>query len=246
MTSIKSIIIATFVLFVAIHSSVFATERSWLDEPIKFNPERVTDSEGAILESMEQRGWQLKAKTPTMITAWLNNYKDHQLILEITHENGQISFNQVSFKKVGCTNPKICKANTKLSDRWRLYLRKNIAMNIHKRAMDDLLKTESIRNEWVEKIRTGSPANKVQLARNMIDIEYFNTYAMAEMESEIKANYQRKKLSSDEVQYYAYFCKVLARSEQDKYKALLTQVSTGAQSKKLRRYVKGYIAKMEK
>jgi len=224
----------------------FASERSWFEEPIKINKTYITDVEAVIIESLKQRGWEVKEKSPVMVTAWLNDYKGYELVLEIKHDNTQISFNQLSFKKVDCTskNKKRCKASTKYSDKWRLYLRKNIAMNIHKRAMDHLLNNEKIRNEWLEQLKTGDVELKTKLARNLIDIEYFNDFALAEIVSQIEANYQRDKLSGDEVQQYAFFCKVLARSKQEKYKGLLSQVSRKAKSRQLRNYVKGYLTEM--
>jgi len=223
-----------------------SAERTWFEEPLKINKTYIADVESVILESLQQRGWEVKEKTPTMVTAWLNDYKGYELVLEIRHDNTQISFNQLSFKKVDCSsrNNKRCKASTKYSDKWRLYLRKNIAMNIHKRAMDHLLNDEVIRNEWLDKLKTGDVELKTKLARNLIDIEYFNEYALAEIVSQINANYQRNTLSSDEVQQYAFFCKVLARSKQEQYKGLLSQVSRKAKSRKLRNYVKGYLTEM--
>jgi hypothetical protein len=233
-------------LFIFFSHGSFAAERSWFEEPIKVNNTYITDVESVIVESLKQRGWEVKEKSPSVVTAWLNDYKGYELVLEIKHDNTQISFNQLSFKRVDCTskNKKRCKASTKYSDKWRLYLRKNIAMNIHKRAMDHLLNNEKIRNEWLDKLKTGDVELKTKLARNFIDIEYFNDYALAEIVSQITANYQRNTLSRDEVQQYAFFCKVLARSKQEKYKDLLSQVSRTAKSSKLRNYVKGYLTEM--
>jgi len=235
-------ILLTISLFFS-HGALSA-ERSWFDEPIKINKAYITDVEAVIVESLEQRGWEVKEKSPAMVTAWLNDYKGYELVLEIKHDNTQISFNQLSFKKVDCNSKKRCKASTKYSDKWRLYLRKNIAMNVHKRAMDQLLNNEKIRNAWLDKLKTGDTELKTKLARNFIDIEYFNDYALAEIVSQIDANYQRKNLSGDEVQQYAFFCKVLARSKQEQYKSLLSQVSRKAKSRKLRNYVKGYLTEM--
>ncbi|PKG81045.1 hypothetical protein CXF85_19995 [Colwellia sp. 75C3] len=239
----KTLLLSIFVFF---SSNAFATERSWFDEPIKINKTYVTDAEAVILESLKQRGWEVKEKSATMVTAWLNDYKGYELVLEIKHDNAQISFKQLSYKKVGCESKSSsrCKASTKYSNKWRLYLRKNIAMNIHKRAMDHLLKNEKIRRTWLEELKTGNIEFKTKLARNLIDIEYFNEYALAEIVEQINANYQRNKLSSDEVQQYAFFCKVLARSKQEKHTELLTQVSQKAKSRKLRNYVKGYLTEM--
>jgi len=237
----QAILLSAFLLF---SSESFSEERSWFDEPIKINKTYITDTEAVILESLEQRGWEVKKQSPAMVTAWLNDYKGYELVLEIRHDNAQISFNQLSFKRVDCKSKKRCKASTKYSDKWRLYLRKNIAMNIHKRAMDQLLNNEKIRNEWLDKLKTGDVELKTKLARNLIDIEYFNDYALAEIESQIDANYQRDALSSAEVQQYAFFCKVLARSKKAQYKGLLSQVRRKAKSKKLRNYVKGYLTEM--
>ncbi|PKI14832.1 hypothetical protein [Colwellia sp. 12G3] len=241
----KTLLLSIFVFF---SSNSFSTERSWFDEPIKINKTYVTDTEAVIIESLKQRGWEVKEKSPTMVTAWLNDYKGYELVLEIKHDKSQISFNQLSYKKVGCdsNSSSRCKASTKYSDKWRLYLRKNIAMNIHKRAMDYLLNDEKIRSTWLDELKTGDVEFKTKLARNLIDIEYFNEYALAEIVEQINANYLRNELSSDEVQQYAFFCKVLARSEQKKYTELLTQVSQKAKSRKLKNYVKGYLIEMAK
>ncbi len=237
----KNISLSVFLFF---SSELLSAERSWFDEPISINQAYITDAEAIILESLKQRGWEVKEKSPIMITAWLNDYKGYELVLEIKHDNSQISFNQLSFKRVDCKSKKRCKASTKYSDKWRLYLRKNLAMNIHKRAMDHLLKDKKIRNAWLDKFKNGDVALKTKLARNLIDIEYFNPNALAEIVSQVDVNYQRNNLSSAEVQQYAFFCKVLARSNQEQYKGLLSQVSKKAKSRKLRNYVKGYLTKM--
>lgn len=243
MRCFRPILLSTFLFF---SNSSFSVERSWFDEPIKINQAYITDVEAVILESLNQRGWEVKNKSSSMVTAWLNDYKGYELVLEIKHNKSQISFNQLSFKKIDCKerSKRRCKASTEYSNKWRLYLRKNIAMNIHKRAMDDLLKNEDIRTTWLANLKTGDVEFKTKLARNLIDIEYFNEFALSEIVSQINENYQRKKLSRDEVQQYAFFCKLLARSKQEKYKALLTEVSTKANSRKLRTYVKGYLKEM--
>ena len=230
-------------LFLFFSNSSFSVERSWFDEPIKVNHTYISDVESVILESLKQRGWEVKEKSAGVVTAWLNDYKGYELVLEIKHTKSLISFNQLSYKKLNCK--KSCKAKTKYSDKWRLYLRKNITMNIHKRTMDHLLSNEGIRKIWLDKLKNGNVADKTKLARNLIDLDYFNEYALAEIVRQITANYERK-LSRNEIQQYAFFCKLLARSKQKQFTALLTQVRKYAPSKKLRNYVKGYLIEMEK
>jgi hypothetical protein len=224
--------------------SVFSTERTWFEEPIKINKTYIKDTEAVILESLKQRGWEVKEQTPTMVTAWLNDYKGYELVLEIKHDKSQISFNQVSYRKLNCNSKRSCKASSDYSNKWRLYLRKNIAMNIHKRTMDSLLNNEKIRHAWLDKLKNSDVEFKTKLARNLIDIEYFNEHALAEVVIQINDNYLRDNLSGNEVQQYAFFCKLLARSKQEQYKKLLSQVSRSAKSRKLRNYVKGYLVEM--
>lgn len=224
-----------------------SAQRTWFDEPIKTDQAYVNDIEVVILESLEQRGWEVKSKTPSKVTAWLNDYKGYELVLEIIYNNSQIEFNQLSFTKVNCIpeDSLDCQAEESYSNRWRLYLRKNIAMNIHKRAMDHLLKNKKIHDAWMVKLKTGNSKYKTTLARNLIDIEYYNENVMDEMAIQIKRSY-KLRLNKKGIQQYAFYCKLLARSKLQKYKALLTEVRDNANKSQLRRYVRGYLKEASK
>jgi hypothetical protein len=237
-TSLKNF--SLVLLFSLCFNTQAHAENKIYDHPVKFNPRYVTSPEDVILKSLDSRGWQVKAKHPGKITGWLNNYKDYEIILDIFYNNTEISFEHVSAKKLNCKRSH-CKVNPKHYDKWRLYLRKSIALTIHTLAINELLEKPSIKAGWLSTLKNGSVKEKIQFARNIIDIELFNQEALAVIEQEIIQGYKIAKMTGDQVQQYAFYCKVLARSKKPEYIELLETVRDNTPSKKLRKYVKGYL-----
>lgn len=217
----------------------FAGKSTWYDDPITYNKRYIPDVEQVIVESLLQRDWEVKQKSPGKVTAWLNNYKGYELVLDILHDDSIISFEHISYKKVDCKRS--CKANKKYYDKWRLYLRKNIALNIHKYAMSELLQTENILAKWINTITNGSTQEKTKLARNIIDIEYFEENTLNAIEQDIKNSNYKNPSRGDGVQQLAFYCKALAYSKNKKYLPLLMDVRDNTSSKKLERYIEGYL-----
>lgn len=224
-------------------SSLSAIEQSY-DIPIKFNMQYVTNPEKLIIDSLSTRGWQVKDNRPGQIIGWLNDYKGYEIILAINYDKSQISFKKISSEKLGCSgSKKKCKVESKHYNRWRLYLRKTIALNIHTLAIIDLLKTPSIKNQWLSSLKEGSVKQKIKFARNMIDIQLFDRDALEIIKTEIMNGYKKSKMTADEIQQYAFYCKVLASTQDPHYLSLLTEVSHNSPIRKLKRYVKGYLGK---
>lgn len=216
----------------------FAGKSSWYEEPISYNKRYVPNVEQVIAESLIQRNWEVKQKSPGKVTGWLNNYKGYELVLDILYDDSSISFKHVSYKKVDCKRN--CKAEQKYYDKWRLYLRKNIALSLHKYAMSELLQNETIQTKWMNTITNGSTQEKTKLARNIIDIEYFEENTLNAIEQTIKnSNYKNPK-KSDDVQQLAFYCKALAYSKIKKYHPILEDVRDSTSSKKLKRYIEVY------
>ena len=228
-----------WLVFFSSQVQAFAKELTWYDEPLKYNNSYINDVEQVILAALHQRQWDVKEKSSGSILAWLDDYKGYELILEITYSDSLISFKQKSYRKVDCT--KRCTARQKYADKWRLYLRKSIAMNIHTLAMDNLLKNDEIRVSWLDILKNGSIENKIKFARNIIDLNYYNEDVLTELSAQVSANYLNTHFSSAEVQQYAFFCKALTLSRQVQYKTLLRAVRDNTNDRKLSNYVRGYL-----
>jgi hypothetical protein len=217
----------------------FAGNASWYSDPITYNKRYIINVEQVILESMTQFDWQVKQRSPGKITAWLNNYKGYELILDIVYDDTSISFKHVGYKKVDCR--KSCgKAETKYYDKWRLYLRRNIALNIHKYALSELFQNKNIWVKWMNTINKGTYKEQIKLARNIIDIQYYEDNTLQAIEQAIKNSNYKNPAKGDQVQQLAFYCKALAYSKDKKYHPILEQVRDGTSSKKLRRYIEVY------
>ena len=231
-------ILHTLLLFLSFTPLCFAGKSSWYEEPITYNKRYVPDVEQVIFESLAQRNWEVKQTSPGKVTAWLNNYKGYELVLDILHDDSSISFEHISYKRIDCKGR--CKAKQKYYDKWRLYLRKNIALNIHKYAMSELLQNEKILAQWMNTITNGSTQEKTKLARNIIDIEYFEENTLNAIEQEIRNSNYKNPSSGDVVQQLAFYCKALAYSKNEKYQPLLVEVRDNTSSEKLKRYIEVY------
>lgn len=231
---ISSLLISSFFIC----KVAFASTHSY-DEPIKFNSRYVTAPEKVIIDSLIGRGWEIKSQRPGSVTGWLNNYKDYDIVLEVNYAESQISFKHISAKKLNCSN---CNALDKHYDKWRLYLRKSIALNIHTLAINELLAISSIKKDWLSVLEKGSVQEKTKFARNIIDIELFDNEALDIIEKEVIKGYKKENMTGHEVQLYAFYCKALARTTNSKYAGLLTEVKNNAGNRKLKKYVTGYLA----
>ncbi len=236
------ITLAIFTLFLS--KAAFAVEQPY-DVPLKFNQRYVTSPEKVIIDSLLDRGWEVKNQKPGTVTGWLNDYKDYEIILDINYDDSEISFKHISAKKLRCGNNRStnCKVQDKHYNKWRLYLRKSIALNIHTLAISELLAIPSIKNNWLASLKEGSIKEKIKFARNIIDIELFDKDALNIIEEEIIKGYKKTDMSGNEVQLYAFYCKVLARTADSKYLALLTEVKDNTVNRKLKNYVDGYLTR---
>ena len=213
------------------------------DLPINYNQRYVKDPHALIVKSLKSREWEIKDSQPGKITGWLNNYKDHEIVLAIHYNDSQISFEPISAKKLNCSKKrrKKCRFLDKHYTKWRLYLRKSIALNIHTLAIEELLNQKPIRDSWLKVLESGSIDEKTKLARNIIDLELFNPYALEVITREIENLSTVKKITASLVQQYAFYCKVLARTKDPKYIPLLKEVVATVPSRKIRNYVKDYL-----
>lgn len=238
------ILLLTILLF---SSNVTSKEHSLSEKTMMLNSTYISDvvAEIIILKSLKERNWKIKKQSPGKVTAWLDNHRNHELVLEITYEKSEISFKQLSFKKLDCLKRNYCEAEPEYSEQWKTNLRRNIATKIHTLAMKALLENENVTNNWIDYFKTDNIKLKTTLARNMVETDFYDDRVMVEFSQQIKDNFQRK-LSPNEVQQYAFFCKVLARSRQEKYRDLLTLVSKKANSLDLKDYAKGYLRWIDK
>ena len=232
-------LVILFFVGLTFNTSVFSQENSY-DIPIKFNSRYITNPEEVIVDSLLQRGWEIKDRQAGKITGWLNNFQGNEIILDISYDGNLISFKHVRSRKTNCKSGS-CQINRGNYDRWRLYLRKSIALKIHTLAINELLDKPSIKKSWLTTLRTGSVKEKIKFARNIIDLELFNTDALEIMAEEVAKGYQQSNMTGHQIQQYAFYCKALARTKQAKYFLLLKEVKKNASAKKLKTYVKGYL-----
>lgn len=238
LSTLKATLFTFFFIFMSQFSLAEGKVKSY-DIPINFNNRYVTDPEQLIVKSLTSREWEIKSSEPGKIVGWLNDYKDHEIVLAIHYDDSQISFEPISSKKLRCR--KRCKVADKHYDKWRLYLRKSIALNIHTLAIKELLDQKEIRDSWFSAFKTGNVNEKIRLARNIIDLELFNPYALEVIEKEINKSFELGKLNKSQVQQYAFYCKALARTKDPKYLPILKKVATESRSGNLQRYVEKYL-----
>lgn len=216
-----------------------ATASESYDLPISYNKRYVKNPENVIIKSLLDRGWEVKEKHPGKIIGWLNNYKGNEIILDISFDDSKISFKHISSRRFCGKNN--CKIKPKHYNMWRLYLRKSIALNIHTLAINELLKIASIKEQWLNVLKSGNIKEKIKFARNIIDIGLFNSDALDIIEAEVRQGYMKADMTGNQVQQYAFYCKVLARTQKAKYLSLLQDVEKNAASRKLKKYLTNYI-----
>ncbi len=215
----------------------FNQEEAIYSQPIKFASQNLAKIEEIITRSLHLRSWKVKEKKPNKMIVWLDNYKGYELTIEISYDDSKIYFTPINFKVVDCNR---CKAKKKYYETWRLNLRATLASELHKEAMIESLTNPSIRKKWLEKFRTGNEDQKLRSVRYIIELELFDESVLEVIADEVDKNHTRK-LSSDETQIYAFYCKALALSKVQQYKTLLVKVKENTPTKKLRSYVKGYL-----
>ncbi len=212
----------------------------WYDQPIKFNSRYVKNPEQVIVDALNERGWEIKDKTESKITAWLNNYKGYELLLDIQYSDSEISFKHISFEKLNCRKGRHCKADEGEYNKWRLYLRKSIAMNIHKLAIFEILKDTDFEEKWIKIIHSEDSKEKSRVAIQMMDYNFYPKKVLVALSEELESNY-KKVMNGDDVLASAWMAKAITRSQDKSFRDLIFKIQKETPNPKLKRYVTNYI-----
>lgn len=106
------------------------TSHSLYDDPLHY-PDFVTDPAALIKTGMQRYNWQTIAESDNRIEAELN-YQGYLIGLEISFGNGLISFRELKKVNYDCDTPSAgCNFDDSLYARWRVNLRRSIALEIH-------------------------------------------------------------------------------------------------------------------
>ncbi|OUS30877.1 hypothetical protein A9Q99_05040 [Gammaproteobacteria bacterium 45_16_T64] len=217
-------------------------EYEWYGQPIKYNSAYITDVESLIVESMNDRGWEIKEKSEKEIVAWLPDESDNEIIIKIMHNASEITFEAVSERRLYCHRGIECGVSRSDLGKVRHFLRQSITANIHRAAMADLLKNSELRKQFLSKLQSKDLGERTKLAREIIVEKLYSPEILSELVAEIQKGFDAPELSKQAVQMYAYYCKALALSKDKAYLPLLNKVIAKTNDDKLRNYVEGYLS----
>lgn len=96
----------------------------------------VSTPRDAIIGGMDRYKWKITSEKNNQIVAELN-YKGRKIILNISYTPETISFEEVSQQGINCNNTNPCNIDPEYYSRWRTNLRKGIALEIGKKAVED-------------------------------------------------------------------------------------------------------------
>ena len=246
MNNIFKTIVAVAIYIVTTVSSTHAQESraeyEWYGQPIKYNSSYIIDVESLILESMADRGWEVKEKNEREIVAWLPDENDTEVIIKIMHDASQISFTAISERRLNCRSGRRCQVSRSDLGKWRHFLRQSMTTNIHRAAMADLLEDAELRRQFLRNLQSQDIKERTALAREIIVEELYAPEILSELVVEIEKSFDEPELSKQAVQMYAYYCKALALSKDKTYLPLLNKVIAKTNDNKLRDYVEGYLS----
>ena len=229
-----------FLILVLSASSINAddVDPRWWETPIRYDNERVNDIEKAIIDAFTERDYKIIEKSPGVVVGHLENLKKHTLTLEALYDDSQVKFNMISFERTVCHRRRCYNNQSKYQD-WRFFLRKSVSFHIHKQYLHNALQSKDIEQKWINTLKQGNIDERTAFARTLIDLEYYKDDVLLELQKQIEENYLRR-LDGDEIRLYAYYCKALVKSKQEKFLPLLEQVKMNARAKKLKRFVRDY------
>lgn len=176
------------------------------NSPISFDKKYASSIQTIIQDALKERDWAIKEKSDGVITAWLNDYKGYELILNIEYGETEISFEHVSFKKLSCSS---CVAEDKYYGKWRTNLRRTIAKHLHRATMMELVNDKpSVQKVWLGRLKSSNSKDQIKLARAIIELQFYDEETLNVIEQVIRAD-NLKSLRSGDIQRIAYYCKAL-------------------------------------
>ncbi len=243
----KAIILLIFVFFAFISvadDSGANSDYSWFEDPLYYSA-RVAEPQKAIVKALQTRKWQIESIENNLVVALLDGYKGAYIKLHIAYQDGRITIQTIEKRNANCesADSRRCKVDLDNYQRWRLYLRKSIAMELHRVELHDYYQASNATQQWVSSFNQYDREQRIEVARQIVETEWFDETLLDVFADFAQKNYPNvpAKNSRDASSEIVFVCKALARSKNPKYKPLLIEISQKAKSRYIKKYMVKYL-----
>lgn len=120
----------TIILLFPLLACAWTGNHTVYEDPVSYPP-FIDDPAAVIKDGMARYDWTIVEQAEQSIRAKLD-YEGHRIVVDISYGDGLITVKDVEHKKIGCEpGSPDCAFDSDLYSRWRLNLRRGIALEIH-------------------------------------------------------------------------------------------------------------------